>query len=953
MKRKNIKYTLLLMAILNCSVYAEDIKYNPSFNEIKKVEKNIKLPTDENLLKFSFQILLQTRDLENAYKLAKFAVEKFPDSIYWRKNLFMVSLWTQHLDDAYESAIFLFKKKVKDIKDLEKTVYSLSLYKGDYFTISEILKKDIERGNLKKLDEFVYINTEILGNINETIDFLNNIYQKIEDKQQKFNILKALFKIYYGLDDIKNANLILNKIEEENYVGFVDDDFAITASDIYFVQKEYKKALNILKIAMPKAKDNNVDYWETLSDMAVFVKDYETTYEASKHLYKIDKFRDVDIERIYLYSKNNKEKEEILLKGWEKFKKPYYAILYINFLIETKQYEKALAFAEKTKDDTSLKNDMIFNLSLADLYYILKDYEKTKDIYLYLIAKTGSLSVKESLLWLLMEIKDKDLDYYLKAFENDVAKNKNLALVYASAYFEKQKYNVALAYLKEYIKFKGATPDLLSLYADILQAAGRDEEAENIRKQAYTLIIEKLNKEKDFFEKRENISTYLRLSIYYKTPEEFKNLFIKYKDKLEEQERKDLEILYYLRNNEQERANYLMRKYSYSQPWMLLNVALTFDDKDMMEDLLYKYINSLPTRDRVEAARRVGNIQEAFELAYEGLEEETQSKIKLPSQRSEDYQLYKQYLDLIEENSNNLTIIQTFQRRDVLDTSNTNINLYQHIVKSFYLNLNLDISYFKSTDKNTLINLPSLAKRLDIEFIKRLDLNSKIYFSMGTAESINSYSSFGFGVDYYILNNSVLGLSYNYGEKADETTYLLIGGFKEEYKLSITNNLTSKNTIYGSLAYQKFYSQDKKLLGNGKNLYLEDAYHLRQGYPDIILRNYFSYGVYNEKNCQNCSINQLSPYIDTQFLPQTFYEYGAGIIVGEVNRLGYTRVVRPFGHLTASYNNKYGIGYNFGAGIGGHIFKQDHLSVGFNIGKGFKSAKDHIYEFSISYNLFY
>ncbi len=906
----------------------------------------------DDLLALTFSVFLQTKDLKNAYKTVKIALQKYPDSLYWHEQMAKVALWIEEFDDAHRSMLFVYKNRKKHPEGFMKTLESLAINKGDYATIAEIMKQDIINGKTEKLSDFIYLETELLGNIDDAIKFLQELSEQSGTSETKKEAIKQLIKLYFNLNEANKVIYYVNELTKNKYK--LDAEIAILTSSSYFAKRNYEDSLKILLQYAPIASDNETDFWEQLSDLAQFMNERKITLDASLKLYKANKAREVDIQRIIEYTEDKELKEVLLKEQWDKTGQPYYAYNYLNFLIKQGDFKKALDFVNNVEKEPTLASDLPFLLLKINLYSELKNYKKIKKTYLEVLKISDSSYIKEAFLWAMLGEKDRDIDKYIKMWADNLDLNKNLHYIYAAYFSSIQKYKLAIYHLDRYIAAKGNTPSILALYADILQAAGRDEEAESMRFKAYTLFLKQSKTIPEFLVDKESVSLYLRLSLHYKSAEEFLSIFKQYEHYLTFEEKRDLHTLFMLKNNQQEHAQYLIRKYKYAEPWMLLNIALSFDDRDNINDILLKHLTSLPTRDRVEAARRVGEFHKAAELAFEGLEEEYPAYTSNQSDvKSDDYQLYKQYRDLITQYENSFTLESSVGERGAVRYLSNLFELKQQVYKSFYLKVKLNNTLPSSKDERTTINLPSTITSLSMEISKQLNDFSKVFILAGTTDSLNTYNTLGVGAEFYIRNQITLGASYKYHTPSDETTFLFLGGMKNELKLEAKYNLTPKQLIYTSLSYNEFYSQDNRKLGSSQNIYGEYSYTLRQGYPDTIWKNFISYGNYKKSDCYGCLIGKLSPYSDTAFLPEDYFEIGTGVSFGEINRYGYTRVWRPFANANISYSNVANFGYSFGFGIGGHIFNQDHLSIGFNYISNLKSTKDSAKEIKLIYRLWY
>ncbi|MGC9061678.1 tetratricopeptide repeat protein [Calditerrivibrio sp.] len=921
----------------------------------KKVSKNIDFKNsstkiDEELLKISLSIFLQSNDIKNAYKITKYALNIFPDSIYWHEQMIKIAYWNGELDDAHTSMLYLFKNKKNLSRDFYKNLYSLSVVTGDYYTIVKLLKDEIEKGNYEKLNEYIYISTELLGDLDDTVKFIKKLYQRTP-LNIKITLTKHLLRINYNLKNLDNSIDILENYIKQSYP--LDSEIAQIGSNLYFIKKEYDKSLNILKTTMPNIPDNDTDFWRQLSDIAQFLNDKNTALLASLKLYKTGSATEVDYERIADYAGEADLKEQILMDAWLKFNKNYHAYRYLDLLIKSKKNKEAEDFIEKNLN--RLSDYTPFMLLSINYYLSVNNYKNVKMLYKTLLARIDSNYIKESFIWFLIDSKDSEVSKYISNWSELTNKIPSLNLAYASYFSSVQKYKISLYYLKKYFKFKGESPELLLLYADILQASGKDEEANNIRYKAFVKFNHELNINTDSLKDKNKIISLLKFTLHYKSGEEFLSLLQKYSTFLNPQDRSELLLLYTLKNNQQEYTAYLKRKYSYSQPWIDLNVALNSYDQIEIYDILYKNLDSLPNRDSVESANIVGDKKIANQIAFDSLDENYPFNAPILSeQRSEDSDLYKQFRDLTNQYSDIFTYENSLGSNSDIRFFRNKIYLKNHLYKGFYSNLEFSNLKPSSRSDTKIKNLPSNVNSFNLKLSKEINNISNFNISFGFNDGLEYYNNFGAGFDYYIKNNTTVSANFNYHKNMEENSFLLLGGMKNEILIQIRHNITNKHLISGSYSYNKFYSQDNKFLGTSNNIYGEYDFKLREGYPDILWKNFVSYGEYSESSISNnSSILKLSPYENPRFLPETFTELGTSLSVGESNVYGYTRVIRPFASSGISYNSKSNLNYNFSLGLGGHIFNQDHLSIKLNLSTNSKNNADVTKSLDLIYRLFF
>ena len=103
-----MKKTLLIFSLLiplyinNHWIYAKELKKTRIVKKIEKIKK-------QELLRLTLSILLSSKDLNNAYYVAKIGCKRFPNDPYWWKNLANICIWTGRLKEAMNTYLKLYK----------------------------------------------------------------------------------------------------------------------------------------------------------------------------------------------------------------------------------------------------------------------------------------------------------------------------------------------------------------------------------------------------------------------------------------------------------------------------------------------------------------------------------------------------------------------------------------------------------------------------------------------------------------------------------------------------------------------------------------------------------------------------------------------------------------------------------------------------------------------------
>ncbi|WP_297890353.1 tetratricopeptide repeat protein [Sulfurihydrogenibium sp.] len=797
-----------------------------------------------------------------------------------------------------------------------------------------VIEEDFKSGKYKDLQTVYYIYYQT-GDVKELISILEDLYKKEKSNE----ILYILTSILYNLGDTNKALIYGEKLVKDHQPSLKD---IILYSNILYSARRFKDSLEVLKSYFNKVdeeKDEKLkkEYLDTLSNLAWALKDFNTSIKASEKLYTIESANLGDFIRLYtyyLFKGDYNLSKKYAYEGYKKYKLELLKEGYVESLFRMKEYKEIIEFIEN-ENINYFQSTLIFSRYINSL---IKIGEKQKAIDL--VIKTLEYNFKPDLLaeliYTAIDTSDQNL---AELIVNNYSKHeKQLKKEFGFLYYFLQNGKKALTLLSDLKNSKNYS-DLI-VYADLLNLLnlyGKFEEGTYMKYSIYKQLNEKI-KSGQYTDL--DLENYLKVAVEFLPARKYNELLDTAKNKLSPDVYQDIYHSYLLSIENQNKLEYLMKRHKYTlRPWMRLNLALWMGDRYLQQELLEKYSKILPIRDRVEALRRTGEINKAMYYGYKGLEE-----------NPDDYLLYKQQRDLIVENRPKLEIQTSYNERGKVAEVTENIYLSAYVaegVKLFVKYKNSDIKTLGSG----LINVKNV-QNYTVGLEKVLD-DGKLTVSVGVLNTINSNPYLDINYTKYMTNRLYSGLGIGFNVPADDTLYLLYGGMKNRYSINLTYNITNRLTYYINPSYNQFYSSDKVKIGTSFNLYEEIYYKLRVGYPDYTFRIYTSHGKYSEKEGNKGSIEKISQFQNPKVLPNSYNQIGVGFLFGYDNDTSLVRVWRPFLSVDLNYNDITGIGYGFGGGIGGGIFRQDNLSLGINYYKGFKGTGDKYFNTYLKYLLFY
>ncbi|MFN4319870.1 MAG: hypothetical protein ACK4FY_05310, partial [Aquificaceae bacterium] len=541
--------------------------------------------------------------------------------------------------------------------------------------------------------------------------------------------------------------------------------------------------------------------------------------------------------------------------------------------------------------------------------------EKAKNFLKVALEKNPSEELLAEAIYSTIESSDKDLALYLEKNYKHL-KNK-MPQPFAVLYMFLQNSQSALQLIQV---VKRESVEELLLYADTLSLYGRELEAEKIR----LLTLRKLaNNLEDVYSDPVKLSAYLRAGINYLpismfmdalkvaqktlTPEVYEDVYHSYLISKDQQDK-----LYYKRNIQGKRL----------KPWMDLNIALLYDDRDWQGELLEKDSEILPIRDRVEALRRTGQLKKAGHYAFKGLEE-----------NREDYLLYKQFRDLAVESYSKLENTLSYTRFSDVNFLRNEFGLRHYVAKGFYLQYG-STSWFKLSNRNNLLRD---VRNVYYNELKLAKISNRGRFEAGISHLSSFENVLGASASYnlYLSNKSYAGFGISLNRPSYESIYMLQAGMKDSLNASFQHRLSNRLGFTVDTSYERYKSQDGKAIGTGFVSYAELYYKLRVGYPDYTFRLFTTNNFFREKNKDKGVINRVSLIPNPDVLPESYSLVGLGFSFGFENRDSYTRVIRPFFDSSLSLDSLSRLNISFSGGLGGALFGQDNLSLGLSYTSNF------------------
>lgn len=901
-----------------CLCYGENSTLNTEINHNKNNSREQKkqLNNDAELYRLLLSSLLGSNKLQEAEKVAHKGTLLFPDDPYWWKTYAEILIWNGKSSEAVMPLIKVFELS-KDRSIAEKA-FRIAIATNRY----DIAKKLLNYVKASPLEQRAIY--DALGDVEGLI----NALKKNSDRDSKYTLAQVLFAI----NKKEEALAVLKEMEQ---LYGLTTDAVLLKTNIFYSQKKFNEALKTLKDYSINVKPEEFDFWDTMSDLAWMLQELKTAKEASYILIETGKGQIKDYDRVStVLSFEDPEKAiEISFKGWKNLNSDYLLERAFYLAYSTEKWEKIIKMA--SDEDTEIfKNDNVLIAYLTALQKTGKNAE-TLSIMDRELEKRFSKTVLSFYIYSLIDSEEfTKLKEILKKYRK-YQFDSELAPPFCLAYLNLQQGQKAYQ-----VYTKGEIKDPL-LMADILSLLGKEEEARNLRFKEFNRVSEMLKQNPQLLQDPEFLREYLSSGFYFMSVSQYERVIQKAQKILSRSVLKDIQSAYFLYYERREQVVRSAKFYKDTlKPWMWLNLAIWNEDRYLMADLLKKYPDILPIKDRVTALQKTGEIQKALEYAFQGLDDNPY-----------DSMLYKDFKDIITEYEDNFSSNISYIKRKYYSGIQMKYDLHYKLIEQGYgLGLNVNTLSRIHKDSSELAKAPFIhseylffEKIFDKGFttlylgkIKRLDENfsARLHGKIQFLKDINMFYELGKNIE------------------ATETLYLLLGGMKDSLKIGADYNLNPRVLVHLELENSIYHSSDNKKIGEGFNSSVDIQYKLRFGYPDYTVNFYSDYGHYSERHKKG-NISELSPYQDFEALPEDYLNTGIGFSFGYENKDSYVRVWRPFLRVDAGYNTIGSLSYGSSVGMGGAFLGKDNLSFEVSLNRNAGGLKETLLQIGLFYKFWF
>ncbi len=946
------------------------------------------LPFDDKVYTLGYEVFLENRKLEDAWKVAASAVRQVPDDTAWRERLAKVAEWTGRPDMALEQWWQLARRTQRD--DAWQSVLRLAPGLLNDAALIDALQYQLAKqpGDLRLLRELV-ATWERQGEPRAALDYLAHYYRRHGQPQ----VLAMTAELADRGADPDLALRTWQRLFE--LPGEATPSRLLKAASLALLQGDHGQALRWLELARSDDIPHNEEERAILrltGQLATLEQRDETAIRALTRLSQSELAEETDFDALVslLNDASPLEAARVAVRAWERFGQPRQLIVALGLYAGQERWEAignllgrmAPTAAPPYNTLPELRRRADF-LRLSGSYYQNTGHprEARRDLAAALVLLPASYELQTAMLWLLIDGNDAaGLRRFIARHEADWRDDPSMHDGLAAAYLALARPKIALErYLTPHLDEHRKDFLWLMNYADALEQNQQSDRAWRLRR--HLLESEWQSLKAVAANRPENLSTLGKDWLRAGNPERSRRLARARLVLSQGSGDWGLEILRELLRLDRDADNnysdaavetaigwwqgvgeysaergYLWQQYARSRGkaanrplWAEISVALADNDTAALRPLLEQDDERLPRHDRINAALRLGDTRLAQSDAFATLDDQ-----------SDDDQLHTQLVETLLAFSDHADTELAHRQLAVIDEEL--IAAAGHFALTPKLALAIRFGSLPRSDRDTTIirNVPGETfAGLQIDWAHD---SGETTVLAEKRHSLSDYTPLQIEHEHRIDNRLSLRVALGQHLVSQESIALRVAGMKDRLAFNLNYQPTRVDRIGFEQLVERYMVQTGSPVGSGTHSTFTFDHALRQDNRDLEIGAFWSTHRFNREPAY--SDPALAPLLpigvagvgDLQasfFLPDNFDFYGLRLTTDMRYEEQYTRALRPYGSIASTWHSQFGAGYDVRLGLAGSLFGSDHFSLTWGQTKAGLQTGDLTRELTFNYRLHY
>lgn len=379
--------------------------------------------------------------------------------------------------------------------------------------------------------------------------------------------------------------------------------------------------------------------------------------------------------------------------------------------------------------------------------------------------------------------------------------------------------------------------------------------------------------------------------------------------------------------------------------WAEISVALASDDPAALRPILEQYGERLPRYDRISAAQRLGDTGQAQSDAFETQDDQ-----------SDDDPLHMQLAESLLTFSDHAGFSLANRQLGAIDEQLAGADWHLALTPKLALDFQLGSLQRSNRDDAVIRNVP------DERFVSlRVNWQHDDGQTTLLAEqrhSLTNFTPLQLEHEHRIDNRLSLRIGLGQHLPSLESLPLRVAGMKDRAAFTLSYQPTRVDRISFEQLFERYEIQTGSAVGRGTHSTLTVAHALR----DLDISAFWSTHHFSREASYNdpalapllptgmASVSALQPSF---FLPDNFDFYGIRLSTDMRYERQYTRALRPYGSLAGTWHSALGAGYDLRFGVAGSLLGADHFSLTWGQSKAGVQTGGRTRDLNFNYRLHY
>ncbi|MBS1143158.1 MAG: repeat-containing protein [Proteobacteria bacterium] len=944
------------------------------------------LAFDDKTYTLGYEVFLENRKLEDAWKVAASAVRQSPEDPQWRERLAKVAEWTNRPEMALEHWWHLARQTQRD--DAWQAVLRLAPGLLNDHALIDALQYQLARqpDAPRHLGELVAA-WERQGEPRVALDFLARHHRRT-NRPYTLEMMADL------ADRAADPTLALDTWQRLFATpAEATPPRAIRAATLALLHDHNSDALHWLELARQKVGADNEESRELLrltGQLAQTEQREDLAIGAFTTLSRSTLAEAADFDALIrlLEDAYPQEAASAAVRAWERFAQPRHLTKALSLYAADNQWTTIVALLGRMSPNASPPYDTLatlrrqpdfLRLSAAAYRQTGRFADARRELTAALSLAPASTLLQNAMLWLLIDSNDAaGLRRFLASHEPAWRLNADLHDSLAAAYLALSRPKVALdRYLTPHLAEHRDDFLWLMGYADALDQNQQTDRAWRLRRhllgtewrarEALTVNRKKSPNLKSWLDADQlDPARRLARTRLLMTQGRGDTSLAALRELLRLDRDADQKIssaametaigwLQEAGEYSAERA-YLWQQYARSQGkaanrplWAELSVALASDDRDALRPLLDQFGERLPRYDRINAAQRVGDLRLAQSDAFDAQDEQ-----------SDDDPLHMQLAESLLAFSDHAGFALAQRQLGAIDEQLGAVD--GHIALTPRLALDLQLGSLQRRERNDAVirNVPD-ERFVSLRIHWRHD-DGQTTLLAEQRHALASYTPLQLEHEHRIDNRLSLRIGLGQHLASPESVALRVAGMKDRAAFSLSYQPTRLDRISFEQLFERYALQTGAAIGSGTHSTLTVAHALRQDSRDLEISAFWStHRFQREASYSDAALAPLLPAGTSLgtlqpafFLPEHFDFYGVRLSTDLRYERQYTRALRPFGSIAGTWHSELGGGYDLRLGLVGSLLGADHFSLSWGQSKsGIQQNAGRVRDLNLNYRLHY